>query len=52
MDEEKINTDPSALVRITERVWKYLTSEELWDFIISASIEIIAILLVSILSYL
>lgn len=47
MADENIITDPSAFVKMAERVWDYLTSEELWNFIIEASIKITAILIVS-----
>ncbi len=45
--EENIITDPGAWAKATERLWNYLTSEELWDFIITASVKIISILIVS-----
>lgn len=47
MADENVITDPGAFVKMTERVWDYLTSEKLWNFIIEASIKILAILIVS-----
>lgn len=53
MTEENIVTevtevrDVKGLARVTEKLWNYLASEELWDFIMVASIKIIAILIVS-----
>ncbi|WP_042478392.1 mechanosensitive ion channel family protein [Bacillus ndiopicus] len=39
--------DLNGLARISQKAWKYVTSEELWDFILLASIKIIAIMTVS-----
>lgn len=47
MVEENIITDPGAFARMTERVWNYFTSEELWDYVIYASLKIISIILLS-----
>ncbi|SOC08125.1 small conductance mechanosensitive channel [Ureibacillus xyleni] len=47
MAVEVIETETKELVGMTERFWNYLKSEELWNFIISASIKILIILLVS-----
>ncbi|SOC39390.1 mechanosensitive ion channel family protein [Ureibacillus acetophenoni] len=47
MADENVIPDPGAFVKMTERVWDYLTSEKLWNFIIEASIKILAILIVS-----
>lgn len=47
MAVEVIETETQELVGMTERFWNYLKSEELWNFVISASIKILIILLVS-----
>ncbi len=47
MVEENVITDPGAFARMTERIWNYLTSDELWNFITTASIKIISILVIS-----
>lgn len=39
--------DVKGLARVTEKLWNYLKSEELWDFVMVASIKIIAIMIVS-----
>ena len=47
MAVEVIETETQELVGMTERFWNYLKSEELWNFLISASIKILIILCVS-----
>ena len=36
-----------GLATLSEKYWDYITSEELWDFIIVASVKITAILVIS-----
>ena len=45
-------TDLKGLARFSQNFWDYLTSEELWDFIMFASIKIIALSFFHILSFL
>ncbi|MEK4231221.1 mechanosensitive ion channel family protein [Solibacillus sp. FSL H8-0538] len=40
-------TDLKGLARFTQKFWDFITSEELWDFIMVATIKIIAILVLS-----
>ncbi|WP_107838677.1 mechanosensitive ion channel family protein [Metasolibacillus meyeri] len=42
--------DSRGIARITQKTWDYVTSEELWDFILVASIKIIAIMTASYLA--
>ncbi|MEC1178471.1 mechanosensitive ion channel family protein [Metasolibacillus meyeri] len=42
--------DSRGIARITQKTWDYMTSEELWDFILVASIKIIAIMTASYLA--
>lgn len=45
--EEKTAEDLKGLQRVTEQFWDYLKSEELWNFIIVASVKITFIMIVS-----
>ncbi|RUL49456.1 mechanosensitive ion channel family protein [Lysinibacillus antri] len=47
MAVETLETGTKELVTITERFWNYLTSDDLWNFILVASVKIISILIVS-----
>lgn len=53
MTQENIMTDVAevsdvkGLARVSERIWNYLSSQELWDFVMVASIKILAIIIVS-----
>ncbi|MBM7609493.1 small conductance mechanosensitive channel [Lysinibacillus composti] len=40
-------SDVKGLARVSERIWNYLSSQELWDFVMVASIKITAIIIVS-----
>ncbi|MFJ8237511.1 mechanosensitive ion channel family protein [Ureibacillus sp. NPDC094379] len=40
-------SDVKGLARVSERIWNYLSSQELWDFVMVASIKILAIIIVS-----
>jgi len=45
--EEKTADDLKGLQRLTEKFWDYLKSEDLWNFIIVASVKITFIMIVS-----
>lgn len=45
--EEKTTEDLKGLQRVTEQFWDYLKSEELWNFVIVASVKITFIMIVS-----
>ena len=47
MAKEDSGSETKKLVNMTEELWNYLKSEELWDFILSATIKIMAILIIS-----
>lgn len=47
MAVENVTNDVEDLKKSTERFWDYLRSDEFWDFIITASIKITAILIIS-----
>lgn len=45
--EDVIQMDTKGLARRSEKFWNYLTSEELWDAVLIASVKIIAIIVAS-----
>lgn len=47
MTADIVANETKEIINITEKVWGYLTSEELWDYIIVASIKIVAIMVFS-----
>lgn len=47
MGEENVTKDLKGLEKATEKVWNYLKSDELWDFLLVATIKIVAIMIIS-----
>ncbi|QCR34326.1 mechanosensitive ion channel family protein [Lysinibacillus sp. SGAir0095] len=47
MATEVLDTQVEDITEKSEKAWSYFTSEELWTFVISASVKIVTILLVS-----
>nr|WP_106782044.1 mechanosensitive ion channel family protein [Lysinibacillus timonensis] len=47
MAVENMVNDPKEVAKMTERMWDYLTSEELWNFVMISSIKIVSILVIS-----
>lgn len=47
MMEENVTKDLKGLEKATVKLWDYLKSDELWDFILVATIKIIAIMILS-----
>lgn len=47
MATEVIDEQVEDISKTSEKVWGYFTSEELWSFVLSASVKIITIILVS-----
>lgn len=45
--QQALENEAKGFVKMTEKVWNYFTSEELWDFLLSASFKIVTILVVS-----
>ncbi|MEK9200210.1 mechanosensitive ion channel family protein [Ureibacillus sp. FSL E2-3493] len=47
MAADAIEKEAKGLAKMAEKTWDYFTSDELWDFIVSASIKIVMILVIS-----
>ena len=44
---DQVEVQVKQVTKMSEKVWNYFTSEELWNFVITASVKIVAILVVS-----
>lgn len=42
-----LETETKGFTKMTEKFWEYLRSDQLWQFVLSASVKIVAIIIVS-----